>query len=214
MSTSSRPRPSPRHSGIGDAVPSSAQPHFFPAATDFRRWLAANHNISEELLVGFYKKDSGRPSMTWPESVDEALCVGWIDGVRRRIDDESYSVRFTPRKKTSNWSAINTKRMSELIGADRVRAAGLAAFEARTEKKSGVYSYEQRGAAELDEPLEKTFRAQKSAWKQFQAETAWYRKTAIWWIVSAKREETRRKRLLALIEHSAAGRRLPGVKGS
>jgi uncharacterized protein YdeI (YjbR/CyaY-like superfamily) len=185
----------------------AAEPRFFATPADFRRWLEEHHATARELLVGFYKKDSGKPSITWPESVDEALCVGWIDGVRKRIDDESYTIRFTPRKASSTWSAVNIKRITELIAEGRVLPAGLAAFEKRSEEKSGIYSYEQREAAELDPEAEKQFRANEAAWEFFQAQPAWYRKTAIWRVVSAKKEETRQKRLALLIEASAGGRR-------
>src|SRR5881628_2506143 len=127
------------------------QPHFFATPADFRKWLAKNHASATELLVGFYKKDSGKPSITWPQSVDEALSFGWIDGVRRRIDDEAYTIRFTPRKATSVWSSVNMKRMAGLIAEGRVAPAGLAAFERRDEKRSEVYSYERKHARFDDE---------------------------------------------------------------
>jgi uncharacterized protein YdeI (YjbR/CyaY-like superfamily) len=181
------------------------KPRFFATPDDFRRWLEKNHASAGELWVGFYKVGSGKPSITWPESVDEALCVGWIDGIRKSIDDESYMIRFTPRKATSTWSAVNIKRMAELQSQGRVLPAGLEAFEKRTEKKSGIYAYEQRGSAELDEAAERQFREQKAAWEFFQAQPPWYRKTAIWWVVSAQKEETRQRRLASLIESSAQG---------
>lgn len=187
---------------------SAAEPRFFATPADFRKWLEKHHATERELLVGFYKKDSGKPSITWPESVDEALCVGWIDGVRKRIDDESYTIRFTPRKASSTWSAVNIKRITELIAEGRVLPAGLAAFEKRSEKKSGIYAYEQKDAAELDTAAEKQFRAHKAAWEFFQSQPAGYRKTLTWWVVNAKKEETRQKRLAQLIEASAGGRRL------
>jgi uncharacterized protein YdeI (YjbR/CyaY-like superfamily) len=152
-----------------------------------------------------YKKDSGRPSITWPESVDEALCVGWIDGIRKTIDATSYKIRFTPRKPTSTWSAANIARVAELTRQKRMRPAGLAAFEQRKEAKSGIYAYEQRQNAAFDPAEEQQFRADTRAWKFFQAQPAGYRKTATWWVISAKRAETRQKRLATLMADSAAG---------
>ena len=188
-----------------------AEPTFFAKPDAFRRWLEKHHESERELLVGFYKTGSGRPSITWPQSVDEALCFGWIDGVRRRIDDESYSIRFTPRRPTSIWSAVNVKRMGELIAEGRVRPAGLAAFERRSAKKSGIYSYEQRGEVVFDPAFEKELRRDKAAWKYFQGEAPWYRRLTTHWVMRAKQEETRRRRLRELIEASAAGRRIKQV---
>jgi uncharacterized protein YdeI (YjbR/CyaY-like superfamily) len=181
---------------------------FFATPADFRKWLEQNHQTAKELLVGYYKKGSGRPSMTWPESVDEALCFGWIDGIRRNVDEESYSIRFTPRRASSTWSAVNIGRVKELSEKGLMQPAGLAAFAARKESKSGIYSYEQR-SAELVEPYAKKFRENKAAWELYQAQPASYRKAANWWVLSAKKEETRQKRLETLIEISAQGRRLP-----
>jgi uncharacterized protein YdeI (YjbR/CyaY-like superfamily) len=183
-------------------------PRFFARPADFRRWLAAHHGKESALRVGFHKLGSGRPSLTWPESVDEALCFGWIDGVRKRIDDVSYTIRFTPRKPTSIWSAINIRRMAELIAEGRVEPSGLAAFEKRSEKKSAIYSYEQREAAAFDANFERRFRARKSAWTFFQAQPPGYRQLATYWVMTAKREETREKRLEKLIESSEAGKRI------
>ena len=179
-------------------------PVFFETPADFRAWLAANHATADELLVGFYKKGSGRPSITWPESVDQALCFGWIDGIRRRIDDESYTIRFTPRRKGSIWSLVNTKRALELIEEGLIQPAGLAAFEARDAAKDEQYSYERR-SAELDEPYEVEFRANEQAWAYWEAQPAHYHKGAAHWVMSAKREETRRKRLATLIADSEHG---------
>ncbi len=183
------------------------RPRFFRTPSDFRAWLEANHATAGELLVGFHKKGSGKPSMTWPESVDEALCVGWIDGIRRRIDDVSYTIRFTPRRKGSIWSAINIARVTALTSERRMQAAGLAAFERRQHHKSGIYSYEQR-RDHLDEPYQSRLRQHKAAWTFFQAQPPSYRKLVCWWIVSAKQEETRLKRLAKLIEASVGGKRL------
>jgi uncharacterized protein YdeI (YjbR/CyaY-like superfamily) len=185
------------------------QPLFFPTAAEFRAWLEIHHGSRRELWVGFYKKGSGKPSITWPESVDEALCVGWIDGVRRSIDGESYTIRFSPRNPTSNWSSINIKRMGELIREGRVHPAGLKAFEMRSQKKSAVYSYEQREKAKFDPAQEQQFRVQTPAWQYFQAQAPWYRKTATFWVVSAKKEETRQRRLAILIECCAQGKPMP-----
>jgi uncharacterized protein YdeI (YjbR/CyaY-like superfamily) len=181
-------------------------PLFFAAPADFRAWLEANHADASELYVGFHKKATGKPSITWPESVDEALCFGWIDGVRRSLGAVSYVIRFTPRKARSTWSAVNIKRAQELIAEGRMQPAGLTAFEARTDDRSAIYAYEQRGNAKLDPEQEREFRANAAAWEHFQSRPPSYRKTAIWWVVSAKREETRRKRLRTLIDDSAEGR--------
>jgi len=185
-----------------------SEPVFFATPIDFRRWLKRHHRSERELLVGFYKKGSGRPSLTWPESVDEALSFGWIDGVRRRLDDESYSIRFTPRKRGSIWSDVNRRRVEELKRAGRMQPAGLEAYEARDAARSGVYSFEQRKAARLDPDAEARFKADRAAWRFFTSQPPGYRKTAIWWVVSAKRDETRARRLATLIEDSGAGRRI------
>jgi uncharacterized protein YdeI (YjbR/CyaY-like superfamily) len=182
-------------------------PHFFESPAAFRKWLAKNHSSASELLVGFYKKDSGKPSITWPESVDQALCFGWIDGVRRRIDDVSYSIRFTPRKKTSTWSAINIARVAELTKLGLMQPAGLRAFEHRREDKSAIYAYE-NAVRTLDAADEKKFRANKKAWEFFNAQPPGYRRLCIYWVTSAKKEETRARRLATLIDDSANGRRL------
>jgi uncharacterized protein YdeI (YjbR/CyaY-like superfamily) len=186
---------------------SAKGPAFFATPAKFRAWLAKNHAQATELLVGFYKRDSGKPSITWPESVDEALCFGWIDGVRRSIDAESYSIRFSPRKATSVWSAVNIKRVAVLTEEGRMTSAGLAAFEKRRENRSGVYAYEQR-SAELPEEYAKALAKNAAARKFFEAQPPSYRKTMMWWIVSAKREETRQTRLAKLIAECAAGRRM------
>ena len=183
-----------------------SEPHFFETAAEFRAWLEANHEASTEVIVGFYKKGSGKPSMTWPKAVDQALCFGWIDGVRRSHGDDAYTNRFTPRRKGSNWSAINITRVGELTERGQMTPAGHKAFEARTEARSAVYSYEQRAAAALDAEQEREFRANPAAWEWFQSRPPSYRRTAVYWVVSAKREETRRRRLATLIADSAAGR--------
>jgi uncharacterized protein YdeI (YjbR/CyaY-like superfamily) len=180
---------------------------FFASPAHFRRWLQKHHATAKELLVGFHKKDSGTPSITWPESVDEALCFGWIDGVRKRLDETRYTIRFSPRRARSNWSLINVRRVRELIAQKRMAPAGLAAFAAREAKKTGLYSYENR-PAELDEAFAKVFRRNKAAWAFFQAQPPGYRKLANWYVASAKKEETQKKRLARLIADSAAGKRI------
>ena len=184
------------------------KPTFFPTASSFREWLAKHHTSERELLVGFFKKGSGEPSITWPESVDEALCFGWIDGVRKRIDDRSYTIRFTPRRPGSIWSKTNISRARELIDQGRMQPAGLAAFEVRRENRSGVYSYEQR-RPRLEPPYEKLLKQDRAAWEFFQSQPPSYRKAVSWWIVSAKREETRLRRLEKLRVFSAKGQRIP-----
>jgi len=182
-------------------------PKFFKTPSDFRKWLEAYHSTAKELWVGFYKKNSGKPSITWPESVDEALCFGWIDGIRKNIDEESYQIRFSPRKPRSIWSAVNIRNAERLIKEGRMQPAGLKAYEARTANRSGIYAYEQR-SPELVEPYLGNLKRNRKAWEFFQAQPLGYRKTINWWIVSAKKEETRLKRLEQLIEESAAGHRI------
>lgn len=182
-------------------------PKFFKTPSAFRKWLEAHHARSKQLWVGFYKKGSGKPSIDWPESVDEALCFGWIDGIRKSIDEESYQIRFTPRKPASVWSAVNIKNVEKLVKENRIQPAGLKAFAARKENRSGIYSYEQR-PAQMVEPYLGKLKRNKAAWEFFQAQPAGYRKQMNWWVVSAKQEATRLKRLTRLVEESAAGRRL------
>lgn len=182
-------------------------PKFFRTAAAFRKWLSANHDKSKELWVGFYKKGSGKPSITWPESVDEALCFGWIDGVRKSIDDESYQIRFSPRKSTSIWSAVNMRNVERLIKEKRMQPPGLKAFKLRKDNRSEIYAYEQR-SPELVEPYAGIFKRNKTAWKFYQAQPPYYRKTLNWYVLSAKQETTRLKRLNRLIEESAKGKRL------
>jgi uncharacterized protein YdeI (YjbR/CyaY-like superfamily) len=180
---------------------------YFRSPSDFRRWLEKNHATRQELWVGYHKKNSRQPSMTWPESVDEALCFGWIDGIRKSVDDLRYMIRFTPRRRGSIWSAVNIKRARELSDKGLMEPAGMAAFNARKENKSGIYSYEQR-SANLDVPYEKKLKQNKVAWNFFYAQPPSYRKAVGWWIVSAKQEVTRVKRLERLIRESARGKRL------
>ena len=180
---------------------------YFKSANDFRGWLEKNHAITQELWVGYCKKSSRQPSITWPESVDEALCFGWIDGIRKSVDDLRYTIRFTPRRRGSIWSAINIKRARELSDKGLMKPLGMAAFDARKENRSGIYSYEQSSAS-LDGPYEKKLRQNKAAWDFFYAQPPSYRKAIGWWVVSAKQEPTRLKRLEKLIRESAKGERL------
>lgn len=180
---------------------------FFRDPAELRQWLEANHGTTDELWVGLYKKASGRPSITWPELVDELLCFGWIDGVRKSVDDVSYTIRITPRKPTSIWSDKNTQRVQELIAEGRITSAGLAAFERRDPERAGVYSFE-GDTPELGEAYEAQLRANPAAWEFFQSQPPSYRRTATAWVVSAKREATRRRRLATLIEDSQNGLRI------
>ncbi len=180
---------------------------YFPTPADLRRWFRKHHASADELWVGYYKRASGTPSITWPESVDEALCVGWIDGIRKRVDAERYTIRFTPRRPGSIWSAVNIRRVTALSEERRMQPAGLEAFRTRQEYKSGIYSYEQR-RPELPEPYAAMLKKHKAAFAFFEAQPAWYRKQVSWWIVGAKKEETRLKRLEKLIAQSAGGKRV------
>lgn len=184
-------------------------PVFFTTPGEFRAWLEANHETASELLVGFHKTASGLPSLTWPESVDQALCFGWIDGIRRRIDGTSYSIRFTPRRPRSIWSAVNITRFGELDAQGTVVPAGRAAFERRSEDRSRVYSHEQPEEPRLDPAFEDRLRADGDAWAFFSAQSRTYRRAAAHWVMSAKRAETRERRLVRLIDDSAAGRAVP-----
>lgn len=179
---------------------------FFETPAEFRAWLEANHETATELWVGFHKKATSRPSITWPEAVDQALCFGWIDGVRRSVDESSYTNRFTPRKPTSNWSKVNVEKVAKLREQGLMTPAGLRAFEARDEARSGVYSFEQR-PHELPPEYAARFQENPPAWAFFEAQPPGYRRTAMHYVLSAKREETRLKRLATLIEDSANGRR-------
>jgi uncharacterized protein YdeI (YjbR/CyaY-like superfamily) len=181
-------------------------PRFFRTSAEFRRWLETNHDRRTELWVGFRKRETGEPSITWKEAVDQALCFGWIDSVRKRVDESSYTNRFTPRKPTSAWSAVNMRRFGELRALGLVHPAGLRAFERRSEAKTGIYSYENRQRAAFDRGQTRRFKANRAAWAWFSGQPTWYRTAATWWVVSAKREETRERRLSTLIEDSAAGR--------
>ena len=186
-------------------------PAYFATQADFRSWLARHHDSADELLVGFHKKGSGKPSITWPESVDQALCYGWIDGVRRSLGESGYTIRFTPRRVGSIWSAKNVSRARELIRLGMMAAPGLRTFNARDPRKTNRYSFEQKKAT-LGREFERRFRANARAWKYFQSRPPSYRKPATWWVISAKKEETRVKRLGILIKDSAAGRVIGPLK--
>jgi uncharacterized protein YdeI (YjbR/CyaY-like superfamily) len=184
-----------------------ATPTFFATARDFREWLEKNHETESELLVGFYKVKSGRPSMTWSESVDQALCFGWIDGVRKRIDDQSYSIRFTPRRAGSIWSAINIDKVADLENKRLMRPAGTKAFKKRSDAKSAIYSYE-KIPEKLSTEYEKIFREHDKAWEYFSQQPPGYRRLVTHYVMTAKKEETRMSRLNRLILASEIGKRL------
>ena len=186
---------------------------FFEGLQQLRAWFEANHDTASELWVGYHRQRTGRPSVTWQDVVDQELCFGWIDSVRYSLGDDSSAQRITPRRKGSTWSAINIKRFGELERLGLVHPNGRAAFERRDEARSGIYSYENRGRG-LDGPLEAEFRKHTRAWKFFEAQPPSYRSTAAYWVMSAKRDETRRRRLERLIEHSRNGERVPPFQAS
>ena len=183
-------------------------PTFFADSSDFRTWLAENHASERELIVGFRKVGSGLPSMTWSQSVDEALCFGWIEGVRKRIDDSAYMIRFTPRRKASIWSLVNVAKVQQLLAQSRMQPAGISAFEARCETKTGVYAFERERAAELAPEELQAFKTNAPAWVYFEATAPTYRSVMTHWVVSAKRADTRARRLGQLIEACAEQRRI------
>jgi uncharacterized protein YdeI (YjbR/CyaY-like superfamily) len=185
------------------------KPKFFATPAAFRAWLKKHHNTADELWVGYYRKDCGKPSITWQESVDEALCFGWIDGIRKKVSDEAYTNRFTPRRAGSNWSAINIAKVKELTKAKRMQAAGLAAYGKRTEQKSRVYTYEQVSMV-LGRDLEKRFKAHEKAWSFFESSPPYYRKLMTGWLNGAKQEATRLRRLEKLIAACESGKRIMG----
>jgi uncharacterized protein YdeI (YjbR/CyaY-like superfamily) len=189
----------------------SVEATFFRKPAEFRAWLEQHHETETEVWVGYYKKATGKQTMTWSEAVDEALCFGWIDGKLQRIDDERHRQRFTPRRPTSNWSAINIAKVAELRAQGRMTPAGEAAFAARRDDRSAVYSYERRHEAAFDTDQEATFRANDAAWAWFGDQSVSYRQLATFWVVSAKRPETRARRLASLIECSAGGQRVPAL---
>src|SRR4051794_34155650 len=184
------------------------RPTFFPTEADFRRWLEANHQSAPELLVGFWKKSTGKPSIDWPQARDQALCFGWIDGIRKSLGDDAYTIRFTPRRKGSIWSKVNVERYEALTAAGLMTAAGVAAYE-RDKHRSGLYSYE-KPPASLTGDEEKLFRKNKAAWAYWEGQPPGYRKLVLNWVTTAKKPETRAKRLATLIEDCAAERRIAG----
>jgi uncharacterized protein YdeI (YjbR/CyaY-like superfamily) len=193
----------PRPTAGSDA----AHPKFFKTSQELRAWLEKHHTSVSELWVGLYKKSSGKPSITWPELVDQLLCFGWIDGLRKSVDEISYANRVTPRRAGSNWSAVNLRRIAELLEAGAVHPAGLHAYELRDPAKVDRYSFEREDAV-LDPEMVKKFKRNVAAWRFFTSQPPSYRKTATWWVTSAKREETRLRRLDTLISDSAAGQRI------
>jgi uncharacterized protein YdeI (YjbR/CyaY-like superfamily) len=187
------------------------KPIFFASPEKFRNWLKKHHGLEEELLVGYCKRDSGLPSMTWPESVDEALCFGWIDGVRRSLDAKSYTIRFSPRRPGSTWSTVNIRRAKALIREGRMRTEGRSAFEVRKENRVGIYSYEQR-PLELVPPYNDQLRKHSAAWNFYNTQPPSYRKAVAWWIITARKEETRQKRMRELIACSKKHLHIPPLR--
>ena len=183
-------------------------PTFFATSADFRRWLEAHHETASELLVGFWKKGTGKPSIDWPEARDEALCFGWIDGIRKSLGADSYTIRFTPRRTGSIWSNVNVERYEALTEAGQMRPAGMRAYE-ENKGRQGVYAYE-NALKDLSAAETKQFRADKAAWADWEKRPAGYRRLVLHWIASAKKPETRARRLATLIEDSAAGRKIAG----
>lgn len=183
------------------------QPHFFKNTGEFRKWLEKNHTTEKELIVGYYRKETGKPSMTWSESVDQALCFGWIDGIRRKLDNESFSIRFTPRRPDSNWSRVNINKVEELQKAGLMTPEGMELFNKRKDKSGERYSYENQ-PAQFPPEMEKLFRKNKAAWGFFEKQPPSYKKVRIYWVISAKQEETKLNRLNKLIVASEKGERL------
>ncbi len=184
---------------------------FFATPDDFRKWLKKNHTLKTEQWVGYYKVKSGIPSMTWSESVDEALCFGWIDGLRKSIDEKSYKIRFTPRKPKSNWSAVNISKVAELTKLGKMQAAGIEAFKNLDESKSKIYSFEQKNI-QLDKGFEQQFKANQKAWDFFLTLPPSAKKPSIHWVMSAKRADTKQRRLNLLIQCSEEGLRIPMLR--
>lgn len=182
-------------------------PKFFPTQNDFREWLAENYKTETEIIVGFYNVKSGKRTMTWSEAVDQALCFGWIDGVRRKVDEESYSNRFTPRRANSNWSAVNIEKVRVLTEKGLMKPAGIAAFEKRKEEKSAIYAYENE-LKQFSDEFEKQFQSNEKAWEFFEKQANWYKKQMINWVMTAKQTATREKRLEKLIAASNDEKRL------
>jgi uncharacterized protein YdeI (YjbR/CyaY-like superfamily) len=182
-------------------------PRYFKTPAEFRRWLAAYHATERELLVGFYKKASGKPGIRYQEAVDEALCFGWIDGVKKRVDEHRYTHRFSPRNANSTWSLVNTRRVGELMALERMAAPGIAAFQRRDPKKTQLYSFENRPSA-FDAALERAFKAEAAAWTFFRAQPPGYQRLMTFWVMSAKQQETRQRRLAVLVTSSVEGKRI------
>ena len=187
------------------------EPIFFTESKDFREWLMENHKSDSELWVGYYKKSTGTPSITWPESVDQALCFGWIDGIRKTIDEKSYKIRFTPRKPTSHWSHVNIRKVKELKKNGLMLPEGLTAFNNRKENRSGRASYEQKNV-KLERSFEIQFKANRKGWKYFSKQPPSYKKTSIWWVMSAKKDQTRQQRLNVLIRSSEENCWIPQLR--
>jgi uncharacterized protein YdeI (YjbR/CyaY-like superfamily) len=181
-----------------------SNPVFFKGAVEYRAWLEKHHETATELWIGYWKKATGKPSLTWPETVDESLCFGWIDGIRKSIDADSFKQRVTPRRPTSIWSKVNVGRVAVLTAEGRMRPAGLAAFERRN--RTAVYSFEQEERPGLDAAAMRELRRNATAWAWFQKQPPWYRRTSGWWVMSAKKPETRARRLASLIRDAASGR--------
>ena len=192
---------------------SRIKPVYFASAAEFRDWLVHNGTEASELLVGLFKTGTGRIGMSYQDALDEALCFGWIDGVRRRIDDESYSIRFSPRKPRSIWSLVNTRRVTQLRALGRMWPEGLKAFAARTESRTGVYAFES-APRKLSAEFEASFRRKPRAWKFFESRPPWYRRTASFWVMNAKKAETRQRRLGILMRDSACGRLIGPLRRS
>ncbi|MEW5797815.1 MAG: YdeI/OmpD-associated family protein [Bacteroidota bacterium] len=189
-------------------MPTPTNVKFFKTPADLRKWFEKNYKTAKEQWVGYYKTDSGKESITWSESVDQALCFGWIDGVRKGIDDISYTIRFTPRKPTSNWSKINIKKVAELKKQGLMTKEGLDLFENRDTKKSSLYSFEQRKNPKLPAVFIKKFKLNKKAWTYFSLQAPWYQRASTWWVISAKQDETRLKRFEQLISDCENERRI------
>lgn len=189
------------------------KPTFFATEQDLRKWFKKNHKDTEELIVGYYKKDSGIPSVDWPQSVDQALCFGWIDGIRKSIDDKSYQIRFTPRRENSHWSAVNIKKIEQLFKNDLMQPAGIDIWEKRDKKKIAQASYEQK-TVKLDKSFEEKIKSNSKAWKYFSSLAPSYKKQSIHWVMSAKQQETRLRRLGVLIESSENNEKIPAMRVS
>jgi uncharacterized protein YdeI (YjbR/CyaY-like superfamily) len=192
------------------AVPTPENVVFFETPTLLRAWFEANHEVAGDLWVGYHSKQSGKASVTWAEVVDQALCFGWIDSVRYKVGVDSFAQRITPRRKRSTWSAVNIRKFAELEKLGLVHPKGKAAFVQRDDARSRIYAYENKSA--LDAPLEAALRRHKAAWRFFESQAPWYRRTAIHWVMSAKQAQTRERRLQVLIEHSKNGERIPPLR--